>query len=68
MYVFLDKKQIKDNYYFDVYFMGCQVLVRVSKDYFDKCELKTGDLIPDEAIEQTYYKKGYDLVCSLKIK
>lgn len=68
MYTFLAKRQAKDNYYFDVYFMGCLVSVRVPKSYYDECDLNTGDLIPDDLIQQTFYKKGYDLVCSLKLK
>lgn len=68
MYVFMSKKQIKDNFYFEIYFMGCVTLLRVTQEQFYDCALKFGDLIPDDMIEQSFYKKGYDLVCSLKLK
>lgn len=68
MYVFMSKKQINDNYYFEIYFMGCVTLLKVTKENYNDCELNFGDVIPDEMIEQRYYKKGYDLICSLKLK
>lgn len=68
MYIFLNKKQIKDNYYFEIYFFGNTILLKVPKDYFDNCALKFGDIIPEDNIEQSFYKKGYDLICNLKIK
>lgn len=68
MYVFLGKRQAKDLYFIDVYFMGAKFSVSVNKNTYDKTDLNPGDLIPEDSIDINYFNKGYDVVCRMSFK
>ena len=68
MYVYLGKRQAKDFYFIDVYFMGAKFTVNVNKNTYDNFVFSPGELIPEDSVDITYYNKGFDVVCRMSFK
>lgn len=66
--LFLGKKVINDNYFYEVYFLGAVKLLKVTKEKYDNCKLLTGAKLNFSDFELSCYNKGYDTIVNLKLK
>lgn len=66
--LYLGKKSIKDNFYYEVYFFGAVKLAKCTKEKFENCKLLTGAKLSFDDIELSCYNKGYDTIVNLKVK
>lgn len=67
MILFLGKKVIKDNKFWEIFYKGVTILVKVNDELYER-ELFVGQQLEEELFEESFYKEGFKNILSLRIK